>query len=497
MNDLRALPNIAVAHPDCLYIGGRWSAPSTKNRLILINPANECELFQVAEAVEADVDAAVLAARKAFDEGPWPRLSGAERGRALHALLAQLRARVPDLANAWTQQMGVVHSFARARTDAGLGYLEFCAGLGESFAWVERKPTIWPGHLGLLVHEPVGVVAAIVPWNAPLQTMLMKVAPALIAGCTLIIKPSPETPLDAYIFAEAAEAAGLPPGVVNVVAADRAASEHLVRNPGVDKVSFTGSVAAGKRIASICGERIARVTLELGGKSAAIILDDYDIAKAADDLTPTTCTLSGQICSNLTRYLVPRAAHDRFIALLAERYRAVRVGNPYDPEVQMGPLASKRQLERVQSYIEIGRREGADLVLGGNRPAHLDKGYYVEPTLFANVDNRSRIAQEEIFGPVACVIAYTDLDDAVRLANESIFGLGGAVLTSDVDRAYQVARRIRTGTVGHQGSRTDFSIGFGGFKQSGTGREGGTQGLMPYLENKTIILAGTPSNLRD
>jgi aldehyde dehydrogenase (NAD+) len=495
MNGLGTLPNIAVAHPDRLYIGGRWSMPSTDRRLSLVNPANERQLLQVAEAVEADVDAAVLAARQAFDEGPWPRLPGAERGRALRRLLAQLRARVPDLSNAWTQQMGAVHALAEARTQAGLGYLEFCGGLGESFNWVERLPTSWPGHQGLLVHEPVGVVAAIVPWNAPLQTMLMKVAPALIAGCTLVVKPAPETPLEAYIFAEAAEAAGLPPGVINVIAADRTASEHLVRNPGVDKVSFTGSPVAGRRIAAICGERIARVTLELGGKSAALILDDYDLVKAADDLTPTTCALSGQICSNITRYLVPRMAHDRFAALLAERYSAVQVGNPYDPTVQMGPLASRRQLERVQNYIELGRRDGAELVVGGGRPAHLNEGYFIEPTLFANVDNRSRIAQEEIFGPVACVIAYDDLDDAVRLANESDFGLGGAVLTNDVDRAYHVARRIRTGTVGHQGSRTDFSIGFGGFKQSGIGREGGVQGLLPYLENKTIVLAGMPSDL--
>lgn len=494
MSTLGVMPAINVASPELLYIGGRWVPPSTDRQFTLINPANERVTLRVAEAVEADVDAAVDAARTAFDTGPWPRMSPRERGRVLRAMVEQLQLRIPDLAHAWTQQMGVAFGWGEARTRSATGYLKYCAGLGESFAWEETVPTLWPGHLGLLVHEPVGVVAAIVPWNAPFQTMIMKVAPALIAGCTVVLKPSPETPLEAYIFAEAAEAAGLPAGVLNVVTADRGASEHLVRNAGVDKVSFTGSSVAGKQIASICGERIARVTLELGGKSPAIILDDYDLEQAASELAPSSCMLSGQICSNLTRYLVPQASHDRFVRALADRFKAVRVGDPYDSTMQMGPLAMKRQFERVQNYIDIGRAEGAELVSGGRRAAHLNEGYYFESTIFANVDNRSRIAQEEIFGPVVCVIPYAGLDDAIRLANDSQFGLGGAVLTNDVDHAYQVARRLRTGTMGHNGSRTDLSIGFGGFKQSGMGREGGAQGLLPYLENKTVILSGTPSH---
>jgi acyl-CoA reductase-like NAD-dependent aldehyde dehydrogenase len=340
------------------------------------------------------------------------------------------------------------------------------------------------------------VVGAIIPWNAPIGLITYKLAPALLAGCTVVLKCSPEAPGDAYVVAEIAEAIGLPPGVLNVVTADREVSELLVRDPRVDKITFTGSTAAGRRIASICGDRIARCTLELGGKSAALILDDMDLGAAAATLARAECTLSGQVCSSLTRIVVSRQRHDELVEALVGACGQVQVGDPFDPATQMGPLVSGRQRDRVESYIAKGVEEGAVLATGGGRPKHLDRGYYVEPTVFANVDNSSTIAQEEIFGPVLTVIAADDEDQIVSIANDSVYGLNASVFTPDVDRARSVSRRLRSGTVGHNAFRTDFGIAFGGFKQSGIGREGGTEGLLPFLETKTVILEGIPSEYR-
>jgi acyl-CoA reductase-like NAD-dependent aldehyde dehydrogenase len=308
------------------------------------------------------------------------------------------------------------------------------------------------------------------------------------------MKPSPETPLEAYIIAEAAEAAGIPAGVVNLVTGHREASDHLVCNEGVDKVSFTGSTVAGKRIASVCGSRMARCTLELGGKSAAIVRDDFSIEAAAKLLAGTITLMSGQVCAMLSRAIVPRHRHDELAAAIAAEMKQVRIGHSDDPQAQLGPVAMKRQLERIETYIEEGRQT-ADLVTGGNRPSHLNRGYFIEPTLFANVDNRSRIAQEEIFGPVLCLIPADDEEHAVALANESAYGLNGSVLTHDHDAAYRIARSMRTGGFGQNGLRMDFGLPFGGFKQSGIGREGGPEGLLPYLEMKTILLDGMPTEL--
>jgi aldehyde dehydrogenase (NAD+) len=352
------------------------------------------------------------------------------------------------------------------------------------------------GEFGLLVREPVGVVGAIIPWNGPIGLIAYKVAPALLAGCTIVLKCSPEAPGDAYVVAEIAESIGLPPGVLNVVTADREVSELLVRDPRIDKITFTGSTAAGRRIASICGERIARCTLELGGKSAAVILDDMDLNEAATTLAAAECALSGQVCSSLTRIVVNRKRHDELVDALVGGFSAVRVGDPFDPETQMGPLVSSRQRDRVEGYIAKGKEEGATLATGGGRPRDLDRGYYVEPTVFANVDNSSTIAQEEIFGPVLSVVPADSEDHAIAIANDTIYGLNASVFTHDVERARQVAGRLRSGTVGHNAFRTDFGIAFGGFKQSGIGREGGTEGLLPFLETKTVILDEVPEAYR-
>jgi acyl-CoA reductase-like NAD-dependent aldehyde dehydrogenase len=305
------------------------------------------------------------------------------------------------------------------------------------------------------------------------------------------MKPSPETPLEAYIIAEAAQEAGFPPGVVNLVVAHREAADHLASHSGVDKVSFTGSVAAGRRIASVCGDRLARCTLELGGKSAAILLDDYDVNQAAKTLAATISMSAGQVCATLSRVVVSRRRHDALIDALSTEMSAIRVGDPYDPATQMGPLAMERQRARVEHYIGVGKAEGATLVLGGKRPAHLPRGYYIEPTVFTHVKPGMRIAQEEIFGPVLSVLTYDTDDEAVRIANESPFGLYGAVFTEDTAAAYRIARALRAGTVSHNIFRFDPSLPFGGFKQSGIGREGGTEGLSSFTELKSVLLDGT------
>jgi acyl-CoA reductase-like NAD-dependent aldehyde dehydrogenase len=306
------------------------------------------------------------------------------------------------------------------------------------------------------------------------------------------MKPSPETPLEAYILAEAAEAVGLPAGVVNLVPSGREAADHLIHSKHIDKVSFTGSSAAGMHIVSVCGSNMTRCTMELGGKSAAIVRDDFPIEAAANILGNTITVMSGQVCAMLSRAIVPKARHDELAQAIKGVMEGIAIGDPNEEGTQLGPLAMKRQLERVEMYIEEGKRS-ADLVTGGNRPAHLNKGYYIEPTLFANVDNSSRIAQEEIFGPVLCLIPAEDEEDAIRIANDSNFGLNGAVMTNDPQAAYDIARRVRTGVVGQNGMRMEWTAPFGGFKQSGIGREGGEEGLWAYLETKTILLDGAVS----
>ncbi len=485
-----------LRHPDRFYINGEWARPSTDARFDVINSGTEDLFVSVAEAQEADVNRAVAAARAAFDVGPWPRLSHRERAEYLRAIGAAFEARAADLGTIWTTESGVVHKLSKRTSETLGGTWRYYADLADSFAFEERHKPHGGGKVGLIAREPVGVVAAIIPWNGPSLLLGYKCAPALLAGCTVIVKPSPEAPSAAYVLAEVCEQVGLPPGVLNVLTADRAVSELLVRHPGVDKVTFTGSTAAGRRIASLCGERIARCTLELGGKSAAVILDDYDVATAAQTIAGGATFLTGQVCSSLTRIVVTRKRHDALLEALASAFGAVRVGDPFDSSTQMGPLAMCRQRERVEHYIDVGKSEGATLATGGGRPAHLPKGYFVEPTVFGNVDNHATIAREEIFGPVLSVIPAADEADAVRIANDSIYGLNASVFTNDVDRAYAVARQLRSGTVGHNGFRSDFTIGFGGFKQSGIGREGGVDGLLPFLEAKTIILEGEPSHLR-
>ncbi len=484
---------VPIRHDDRFFIGGAWVEPSSSDVIRVIDSATEQPYFSVPEAREADMARAVDAARQAFDHGPWPRLSHTERAEYLRAIGEGLRGKGDEAGQLWPRESGALFAIAQYTAGGMAGVFDFYAGLASTFSFEEpMKPTMG-GEFGLLVREPVGVVGAIIPWNAPLSLISYKIAPALLAGCTVVLKSSPEAPGDAYLFAEIAEDIGLPPGVLNVVTADREVSELLVRNPGVDKITFTGSTAAGRRIASLCGERIARCTLELGGKSAAVILDDMDLQAAASAISGAECFLSGQVCSSLTRIIVSRSRHDEFVETLAGTFSQVKVGDPFDPQTQMGPLAMDRQRDRVESYIAKGIAEGATLATGGGRPKDLERGYYIEPTVFGNVDNHATIAREEIFGPVLSVIPADNEEHAVTLANDTIYGLNASVFTNDVDRARDVAGRLRSGTVGHNAFRTDFGMAFGGFKQSGIGREGGTEGLLPFLETKTVILNGEPT----
>src|ERR1700760_1599620 len=485
-----------ILHSDRFYIGGQWVTPSSDAKINVIDSDTEQVYFSVPEAQAADIDRAVTAAKDAFDNGPWQWLSHAQRADYLRALGAELKKRSDDIGQIWPRESGVLAAVARF---GGAGAERTFNGFADLAAPspFEDPPKPSVGEFGLLVREPVGVVGAIIPWNGPIGLISNKVAPALLAGCTVVLKNSPEAPGEGYLIAEPAEAIGLPPGVLNVVCADREVSELLVRDPRVDKITFTGSTVAGRRIASICGERIARVTLELGGKSAAVILNDADIEATARTLSAAECRLSGQVCSSLPRIVAPRPRHDELLEALAATFSQVRVGDPFAADTQMGPLAAERQRDRVEGYIAKGLEGGAILATGGGRPKDLDKGWYVEPTVFGNVDNHSVIAQEEIFGPVLSVIPAADEDDAVRIANDTLYGLHASVFTNDVNRARQVGGRIRSGTVGHNAMRTDFGVSFGGFKQSGIGREGIHEGLPHFLETKFMVLEGRPEGYQD
>ena len=482
-----------LRHSDRFFIGGEWVQPSSGAMIDVTDSATEQFFFSVAEAKDADISRAVAAARQAFDEGPWPRMSHGERAAHLRGIAAGMRERADDLGQISPRESGVLHALARDLGTTCADTFEYYAGLADTFPFEEPARPTAGGAFGLIVREPVGVVGAIIPWNAPMVLISYKIAPALLAGCTVVLKSSPEAPGEGYLVAEAAEAAGLPPGVLNVVTADRAVSELLVRDPRVDKITFTGSTAAGRRIASLCGERIARCTLELGGKSAAVILEDIDITTAARTLASAECLLSGQVCASLTRVVVTRRRHDELVEALADTFSQVLVGDPFDEQTQMGPLVASRQRDRVEAYIAKGVADGATLVTGGGRPKGLARGWYIEPTVFANVDNSSTIAQEEIFGPVLTVIPAEDEQDAIAIANDTIYGLNASVFTDDVEKARAVARQLRSGTVAHNAFRTDFGVAFGGFKQSGIGREGGREGLLPFLETKTVILEGRPA----
>jgi acyl-CoA reductase-like NAD-dependent aldehyde dehydrogenase len=474
---------------ELLFIGGEWVPPGSAAVIEVRNASTGERVATVPEAAEADVDAAVAAARRAFDDpSGWSSWEPARRAAALERLATELEARAQEIGRLVSTQNGMPVALSPLIEGmTPVGTLRYVVSLLASSPVEEEAARFLGGNL-VIRHEPIGVVAGIVPWNYPQTLSSFKYAPALAAGNTVVLKPSPETVLDSYVFAEAVIAAGLPPGVVSIVPGGRELGAYLVAHPGVDKVAFTGSTAAGRQIAEACGRLLRPVSLELGGKSAAIILDDadLDLAKVGQDLFAATLVNNGQTCYAGTRILAPRSRYAQVVDTFAAFASSLPVGDALDPATMIGPLVAERQRDRVERYIAKGISDGARLVTGGGRPAGLEAGWFVEPTIFADVDNKSTIAQEEIFGPVLSVIAYADEDDAVAIANDCDYGLGGSVWTADPERARRVARRIRTGTVGLNGYLPDPAGPWGGVKSSGLGRELGPGAVAAYQNLKTL-----------
>ncbi|MEU1520328.1 aldehyde dehydrogenase [Streptomyces sp. NPDC005811] len=474
---------------DTLYIGGEWVRPATDRTINPVNASTEEPLGHVPEATEADVDRAVAAARAAFDApSGWASWEPARRADVMDRLADVMERRADEFAARVSAQNGMPVAIAGLlETAYPTMILRFYAKLAREAVFEDTREGLFGGPIQVR-RVPIGVVAAIAPWNFPQALAMFKIAPAMATGCTLVLKPSPETVLDSYLLAEAMEEAGVPAGVINIVPGGREAGAYLVAHPAVDKVAFTGSTPAGRAIAETCGRLLRPVTLELGGKSATIVLDDadLDLSKIGEGLFTATLLSNGQTCFLGTRVLAPRSRYEEVVDALTVFASSLTVGDAADPATQIGPMATASHRQRVESYIAKGRAEGARLTTGGGRPVGLDQGWFVEPTVFADVDNSAVIAQEEIFGPVLALIPYDDDDDAVRIANDSDFGLGGTVWTSDPERGAAVAHRVRTGTIGVNRYVPDPAAPFGGFKDSGIGRELGPEGLLAYQQYQTV-----------
>jgi aldehyde dehydrogenase (NAD+) len=470
------------------FCGGEFRPASSDRAVDVVSPHSGLAIATVSLVSEADVDNVVSAARRAFDVGPWPRMAPAERARHLRRFAEALELRVTEIAELAIEEQGTPAKFGFIAEGAA-SYLRMYADLAETYPFEEKSS------LGvfetLTVREPVGVTVAIPAYNSPLLLALQKIAPALAAGCTVIVKAPEQDPISCLLLAEAARQASLPEGTVNVLVADAAESEYLVGHPDVDMVSFTGSTAVGSRIGAICGRDIRRMALELGGKSAAIVLDDADFSSVVPALVGCSVgLLNGEMCTMQSRIVVPRSRYDEFVTLFVSAVECLTVGDPADASTDIGPMISSRHRDRVEGYIALGVREGAVIVTGGSRPVDLTSGWYVQPTVLASVTRKMRIAQEEIFGPVVCLIAHDGVDDAIAIANDSEFGLSGTVWTADVEKGLEIARRVRTGTFSVNGYIVNPMAPFGGFKRSGIGREMGKEAIDEYIEFKSICLSG-------
>ncbi len=474
-----------------LFIDGKFCGSKSQETFDTINPFSQEIVAHVARAGVDDVHNAIRAARNAFDNGPWPRMSPTERSAFIKTISDKINERTKSLVALEVEDSG--STIRKAKEDIFLSArcMNYYSKLAAQDFTENIEGLSKPGFAqNLLVHEPVGVVAAIIPWNFPLKMAVWKLGPALAAGNTIILKPSELTPCTAMELAAICSEAGIPNGVVNIIPGfGEDAGEELAKNPLIDKLAFTGSTAVGRKVMAAASASLKKCTLECGGKSANIVLDDADIDLAVDGAMYAIFYHAGQCCEAGSRLLLPEKIYDEFIEKLTRRTKNIRLGDPSDERTDMGPLISHKQQERVLRYIAKGKEEGAKIITGGNTPtaAELTRGFFVEPTIFVNVDNASAIAQEEIFGPVLSVIKYSNDDDAVRIANDSMYGLGGGVWSRDKERAINVTRRLRTGTVWiNEWHLISEKAPFGGYKQSGVGREFGVEGLKEYTETKHV-----------
>jgi acyl-CoA reductase-like NAD-dependent aldehyde dehydrogenase len=462
------------------YYDGAWQASTGSETVAVISSATEEAVARVSRGTPEDVDRAVKAARRAFES--WSRTPIEARAQWLERLSAAMKTRAPQIAEAISHEVGTALGYA---TKVQAEFPILMIGMNARFIR-EAKLEEEIGN-SLVIKEPLGVVGCVTPWNYPLHQVVCKIAPALAAGCTVVLKPAEMAPISAFMLAEAAHEIGLPKGVLNIVSGQgRVVGEAIVSHPDVDMMSFTGSLEAGRRIASVAGEGIKKVCLELGGKSAFVVLEDAPFDKAIPAGVNNCMQNSGQTCSAWTRMIVPRARHDEAVELAKGQLAKLTLGDPFDKNTRLGPLASAGQRDSVLGFIEKGKKEGATLVAGGGKPAQLSKGFFVEPTIFANVDNRMTIAQEEIFGPVLAVIPYDTEADAVRMANDSPYGLAGGVWGGSSEGALAVARQLRTGQVDINGGRFNVLAPFGGYKKSGIGREIGPLALEEFFQLKSI-----------
>jgi aldehyde dehydrogenase (NAD+) len=472
-----------------MLVGDQWVDARSGETFESTNPYTGKVWSTAPEAEEEDVDRAVRAAREAFDEGPWGRMTGTQRARLMRRLAELIAENAENLAVVESTDNGKLLREMGQQLGALPEWYYYFAGAADKIQG-ETIPSDKPNFLVYTRREPIGVVGAIVPWNSPLLLLTWKLAPALAAGCTFVAKPAEQTSASTLEFAKLFEEAGFPPGVFNVVTGyGPTAGSALVRNPGVDKVAFTGSTETGKRVMKDAADHLAKVTLELGGKSPNIVFEDADLEAAANGVVSGIFAATGQTCMAGSRLVVHEAVHDELVGTLAEKAKSIKLGNPLEIESEMGPVAFKEQLEKVQGYIHTGQEEGAELVFGGKRPdaEDLRDGFFIEPTILTGVDNRMKVAQEEIFGPVLSVIPAKSEEEVVRQANETRFGLAAGVWTKDIQRAHRVAHALRAGTVWINAYRTvSFNTPFGGYKASGIGRENGVESLNEYTQVKSV-----------